>query len=112
MMLGRAAPVDRANRYKPRRQKRFAEENFDENESRASGRSTNRDAARDTAVQKQTMKRGFNMAEPNIVHGDHLNESNNIINNSRLNQSMVSDKNRYSRFLDEQDVEVQIVEDS
>lgn len=53
MMLGRVPPVDRATRYKARRQKRFAEENFDENESEASNRSTNRDAARNMVVQKQ-----------------------------------------------------------
>ena len=33
-------------------------------------------------------------------------------NNSKLNQSIVSENNRYSKYLDEEDVEVQIVDRS
>lgn len=37
------------------------------------------------------------MAPPNIANGN----SDHMENNSKLNQSIVSENNRYSRFLDE-----------
>ena len=47
------------------------------------------------------------MAAPNMIQGQ-----DNVESNSKLNQSMVCENNRYSKFLDEQDVEVQIVDDN
>lgn len=94
-MLGRIPhQIDTASRCKPRMEKQSLEESLDQHASQESDGSTNREAAGGRV--EQTLKKGFSMATPNIVQGQDKLEDN-----SKLNQSMVSDKNRYSKYLDE-----------
>ena len=97
MMLGRVTrDVEAEERYIERvdgQPQQSDPENFENSEDCASIRSTNQGTARNMLKQKQSM----NYIQKPMNTGDN--------NTNKENQSMVSDKNQYSKYLEEEDLE-------